>query len=316
MGLEYNIVDVIQRCGVKLKKSGRYYIGICPLHVGDTDPSLTIYTPTNSWTCFGACQGKNGHHNGGDEIEFVKQYYNYSYRQALEWLERNFTFYEPVKVEQKQPEVNKIVPPIFVLYWHSLMEEEQRQYFKSRGFQDWFIEQEYWGWDGHRYCLPVWAGEPGNSDCLGVRKRKVDVDGSKGFKYIGLKDMNPPTVWGRWYCRGQKKIYAFAGEFDAGLCNQDGLPAFSVVNGVNALSDFPKDWPDLWFPDGKELIVVFDKKEEVQAGKLAASWNRVKGSMMARVFHWPIDLDCKDYCEFRQTNYVDDFLDLILRQGL
>ncbi len=306
-----SLLSILQRCGVSLKKAGGYYICSCPLHI-DTTPSFVVYVHSNTWTCFGKCQGKNGRHNGGNHIEFVKQYFHYSYKEAIEWLKQNFQYFEPVVVEQKEPEPTKFVPHPWVLYWHSLL-GEHRQYFRDRGFEDKFIDNELWGWNGKRYCLPVWEGEPSNSEILGVRQRKVD--GQEGMKYLGLKDRNQPTVWGRWYCRQQKIILAFAGEFDAAKAVQDGFPAFSLVNGVNALEDFPKNWPALWFPDSKNMIAVFDRKEEPFGGRLCQAWNRIKGSMTARIFQWPLG-DFKDYCEFRQTNSAEDFRHLMLKQGL
>lgn len=306
------ILAVLERCGIVLHKVGNYYICNCPLHVGDSTPSFVVYPHTNSWTCFGKCEGKNGKRNGGDTIEFIRQYYNYDFPQAVKWAVKNFDYFEPAKIVAKET-INKIVPHPWVLYWHSLL-GEHRQYFKDRGFTDNTIDREMWGWNGQRYCLPVWEGEPGNSDILGVRQRKQD--GDKGEKYIGLKFMNPSTVWGRWYCRNAKTILAFAGEFDAALANQDGFAAFSVVNGVNALSEFPKGWPDVWFPKSQNLIAVFDKKEESFAGRLCQHWNKVKGSMKARVFHWPMMFDYKDYCEFRKDKTIEDFKLLTAMQGL
>jgi hypothetical protein len=284
----------------------------CPFHHDDT-PSLIFYPSSNSWACFGKCQGKNGRHNGGDSVEFVKQYFHYSYSEAKQWFDQNFTYLEPIVVGQKEPEPARTVPHPWVIYWHSMMETHHRQYFHQRGFTDKFIDNELWGWNGQRYCLPVWEGEPSNSEILGVRQRKVD--GQDGMKYLGLKDMNPSTVWGRWYCRQQKIILAFAGEFDAARAVQDGFPAFSLVNGVNALEDFPKDWPTLWFPDSKNMVAVFDRKEEPFGGRLCQAWNRIKGSMTARIFQWSLG-NFKDYCEFRQENSADDFKHLMLNQGL
>lgn len=311
------IAQVIERTGVQLDKRGRTeYTGLCPLHNDKDTPSLTVYLLTNSWACFGGCQGRNGHHNGGDGIDFIRQRYGYSYPQAVKWIEDNFSL---LNIKAELPEIKKpepkIVPHNWVTYWHSRL-EEHREYYHSRGFEDWFINREMWGWDGHRYTLPVWEGEPGNSEVLGVRRRRPDSSSDNSSKYVGLKEMNPPTIWGRWYCREAKSILAFAGEFDSALSNQDGLSSFSLVNGMKALETFPPNWPNLWFPNSTQMIAVFDKKEEVQGAKLCHQWNRVKGTMVARVFHWPPDVEAKDYSKFREDHSVKEFLALILRQGL
>lgn len=307
-----SILGVAQRCGVQIQKVGHHYLARCPFHGIDNTPSLVFYLPTNSWTCFGKCPGKNGHHNGGGPVQFVMQYYHYSFVEAAKWIEKNFDYFEPVIIK-KEETIVKPVPHPWVIYWHSLL-GEHRQYFKDRGFTDKTIDQEMWGWNGSRYCLPVWEGEPGNSEILGVRQRKQNTD--KGEKYIGLKDMNPPTVWGRGNCKDAKTVLAFAGEFDAALANQDGFSSFSLVNGIKALSTFPENWPCLWFPNSQRLIAIFDKKEESFAGRLCIAWNRIKGSMMGQVFHWPITLEYKDYCEFRKNHSVEEFRLLFEMQGL
>lgn len=311
--MNFAILSVAQRCGVPVLRMGQHYVAHCPFHGVDNTPSLIFYPETNSWACFGKCpQTIKGKRNGGGPVQFVEQYYRYTFQEAVTWLKRNFEFEAITIVEQKKEIIHHIVPHPWIIYWHSLL-EEKRDYFRSRGFLDEFINREMWGWDGHRYTLPVWEGEPGNSDVLGVRRRKQENE--EGVKYLGLKDMNPPTVWGRWYCRQQRTIFAFAGEFDAALANQDGYPSFSLVNGVNAQDDFPPDWPKLWFPDSQNMIVVFDRKEEFHGGRLCQAWNRIKGSMQARVFHWSLG-DYKDYGEFRKDHSPKDFQDLILKEGL
>jgi len=307
-----SILSVAQHCGVQIMRVGHNHIAKCPFHGIDNTPSFVFYPSTNSWTCFGKCEGKNGRHNGGGVVQFVEQFYHVGYSEANKWLRQNFNYFEPVIIEPPKVEPPKIVPHPWVIYWHSML-NEHREYFHGRGFTDDFINREMWGWTGKRYALPVWEGEPGNSNVLGVRQRKSETQ-SDGFKYIGLKDMNPPTVWGRWYCRNQKTILAFAGEFDAALANQDGFPAFSVVNGIEAMVDFPKDWPELWFPDSKNMVAVFDRKEESYGGRLCQAWNKTKGSMMGKVFHWGLG-EFKDYSEFRQTHSKEDFQLLMLKQG-
>lgn len=314
--IDYNaisIFSVAQRCNVKILKLGHHQVAHCPFHGQDNTPSLIFYPSTNSWTCFGKCEGKNGHKNGGGPVQFVMQYFHYDYHDAIKWLKKNFTLFEPVVVESKKENIAKVVPHPWVLYWHSMMEEEHKQYYHERGFSDEFINREMWGWDGQRFTLPVWEGEPGNSDVLGVRRRIKN--GNEGMKYLGLKDMNPPTVWGRWYCQTASTVFAFAGEFDAALANQDGYPSFSVVNGVEALADFPSNWPQLWFPKCQHMVAVFDRKEESFGGRLCQAWNKTKGSMMARVFHWPPG-EYKDYSEFRKAHGKDEFKLLILKEGL
>lgn len=300
----YDILEVVQRCGLNPKKSGHTYLVSCPFHAEKT-PSLALFTDTHTWKCFGNCVKEN---NGGDAIEFVKQFLNFNFSQAVSWLNQGGS--QSFNIKWIPPEKKaKIVPPQNILYYHSLMDYDQRRaYYHSRGFSDQFIDSELWGWDGERYCLPVWEAEPGNSACLGVRRRITVEREHEALKYIGLKDHNQACVWGRWHCRDAKLALAFAGEFDAARAVCDGFPSFSLVNGVRSFESFPLNWPELWFPSVENLIVVFDVNEEVWAGRFAQAWNRVKGFMKAQVFHWPFALGVKDYCKFREKYSHFDLL--------
>jgi hypothetical protein len=126
-----------------------------------------------------------------------------------------------------------------------------------------------------------------------------------------LTGFNEPNIWGRFYCQDEKTILAFAGELDAARAIQDGFPAFSLVNGIRAadyLKDNEPNWPELYFPKSKNLIVIFDKKEERFGGNFARQWNKIKGSMTAKVFQWSPDYKSKDYCDFRDIYSLDVFV--------
>ena len=298
-----SIVQIISLTGTQLEKRGDLYVGLCPLHHDKDTPSLTIYPRTDSWCCFGGCKPKKGRYNGGDSVEFIAQYYHWSYLDAKVWVERQLGTLPKLPEIKSPPKIKPVVDQA-ILYWHSLLDVAgKRSYFHSRLFTDETINRELWGWDGENFIIPVWEGEPGQSQIVGVRRRSS----KEGPKYTGIKGINTPTVWGRWYCRGQREIFAFAGEFDAALANQDGYPAFSMVNGMSAFKAFPDEWPELWFPEAKRLTVVFDKKEEPIAGQLAHSWNKVKGTMSAKVFHWPPHVNAKDYNDYRKLNTKPPF---------
>jgi len=314
-----SIVSVIEKTGTRLEKSGNIYAGLCPFHQDKDTPSLRVYPATNSWCCFGTgCGNKtNGKLNGGGSIEWVMQKLNLNYHDAVSWITgEDLTSVELPKISttKKKP---KIVPDKMVVYWHNLLDRcHRRFYFQQRGFTDDFINKEMWGWDGRRYVIPVWEGEPANSECLGVRLRAApDLEETNGPKYKGLREHNQPTVWGRWHCRNDNIILGFAGEFDAARAVQDGFAAFSLVNGASAFVNFPENWPVDWFSNSEFLLVAFDKKEESLAGRLAMAWSKVKGPRTARVLIWPPSVEAKDYSEFRDDGgTVEYFKQLIVNQ--
>lgn len=310
-----DIVSLVLYTGVDLERTGDIFSGLCPLHKDKETQSLKVYPGNNSWCCFGTgCGGRAGKLNGGNAIEWVKQKYNLRFADAVTWLSENYLHIPKIELptirvaEKREATPLPDITPI--VYWHGMLDLcERREWFHGRGFTDKTIDTELFGWNGERYVIPVWEGEPGKSLCLGVRLRRSTGGGPK---YIGLEGHNQPTVWGRWHCKGKKLILAFAGELDAARAVQDGFPSFSVVNGIKSIARFPDNWPSLWFPDSLYVVVVFDKNEEVDGAFLARAWNGVKGSMTGRVFHWPPDIPAKDYCEFRDIgNTSDDFLKLM-----
>ena len=74
-----NKIDILSYISqyVELKRKGKYFVGLCPLHSEDT-PSFTIH-PNNSWYCYGCGQG-------GTIIQFVMLYHKFSFRKAIEHL--------------------------------------------------------------------------------------------------------------------------------------------------------------------------------------------------------------------------------------
>lgn len=78
---ELKQLDLVKFIGqyTKLKKTGNLYQGLCVLHPDSDTPSLTVYPDSNSYYCFG-CK------SGGSIIEFVKDYYNYDFHEAIAYL--------------------------------------------------------------------------------------------------------------------------------------------------------------------------------------------------------------------------------------
>ena len=60
---DHDLKAVIESYGVKLRKKGANYVGLCPFHKEKT-PSFTVNPKTNLYHCFG-CDA------GGDVIRFI-----------------------------------------------------------------------------------------------------------------------------------------------------------------------------------------------------------------------------------------------------
>lgn len=70
------ILEVVESYGVKLKRSGSQFIGLCPFH-DDTKPSFVVYPETESWFCF-------SENIGGSVVEFISRIENISIQEARE----------------------------------------------------------------------------------------------------------------------------------------------------------------------------------------------------------------------------------------
>lgn len=71
-------IENIANQHLKLYKSGRALVGLCPFH-HEKHPSFYIYPETNSCWCYGCNQG-------GDVINFVRLLYGYSFKEAVKYL--------------------------------------------------------------------------------------------------------------------------------------------------------------------------------------------------------------------------------------
>ena len=107
---EISVERLAEARGIKLRRSGKELIGLCPFHK-DTNPSLNIDPVKNVWNCKGAC----GPGTGGSVIDWVMRVEGISTRYALELLSRELV---PLAASPsagpppKQSTVPKL-PPLF-----------------------------------------------------------------------------------------------------------------------------------------------------------------------------------------------------------
>ena len=104
---EVSIQRLAEARGIKLVRSGKELIGLCPFH-DDRNPSLNIDPAKNVWSCKGACG------EGGDVFLWVMRAEGVSFHHALELLKRD---HFPLAVEAagppvKQSTVRKLPAPV------------------------------------------------------------------------------------------------------------------------------------------------------------------------------------------------------------
>ena len=104
---EVSVQRLAEARGIKLRRSGKELIGLCPFH-DDHSPSLNIDPAKNVWSCKGACG------EGGDVFLWVMRAEGVSFHHALEMLKRD---HFPLAVEAagppvKQSTVRKLPAPV------------------------------------------------------------------------------------------------------------------------------------------------------------------------------------------------------------
>ncbi len=70
-----DMVALAETKGVRMKKNGKSYFGLCPFH-NDKDPSFSITPSKNEWHCFGCDKG-------GDVIRFVELFDQVDFKEAV-----------------------------------------------------------------------------------------------------------------------------------------------------------------------------------------------------------------------------------------
>ncbi len=127
-----NIVDVIGRY-VKLKKSGKNFVGLCPFH-SERTPSFYVSPEKELYHCFG-CGAS------GDVFSFIMNYRNISFMNALEELAQEAGLELPRISKKETKEVNIILEIIketanfYSIYLKSKYGSEGRDYLKKRNIK-------------------------------------------------------------------------------------------------------------------------------------------------------------------------------------
>jgi DNA primase len=140
---EISMQRLAEARGIKLRRSGKELIGLCPFHK-DTSPSLNIDPKKNQWHCKGACG------EGGDVIKWVMRAQGVSFKHALEILRRDLL---PTSTSAGPPPKKSTVPKlppliqqtaddkrlleIVVEHYHETLKQtpEAQQYLIKRGLQ-------------------------------------------------------------------------------------------------------------------------------------------------------------------------------------
>ncbi len=141
---------------VKLRKSGRAYMGLCPFHVHKNNtPSFAVWPDTGTWRCFGQCN------EGGDIFKFVMKRDGLDFFGALQLLaaqagvELKPRTPEQIEQDDHLQHLRQLLEAAAVYYHHLLKNAPQaqpaRDHLAQRGLTDKAIEMFQLG-----YALDAW----------------------------------------------------------------------------------------------------------------------------------------------------------------
>jgi DNA primase len=182
---EVSVQRLAEARGIKLTRSGKELIGLCPFH-DDHKPSLNIDPKKNEWHCKGACG------EGGDVIKWVMRAEGVSFHHALELLKRE---YFPLAVETAGPAVKRStvakLPPLIdatagdkkllgvvVDYYNRTLKQspEAMRYLVRRGLQSSeIIDRFKLGYANRTLCLHLPASNRAAGDAQRERLKRLGI---------------------------------------------------------------------------------------------------------------------------------------------
>ena len=145
------ILQVVEEF-VPLKKRGVNYLGLCPFH-NEKTPSFTVSPSKGIYKCFGC--GK-----GGNSVNFIMEYENLGYVEALKFLARKYHIeFEDKELSQEDIEKKNERESLLIVtefaqkfFTEQLLNTDEGKaiglsYFKERGFRDEIIEKFQLGYN-------------------------------------------------------------------------------------------------------------------------------------------------------------------------
>ena len=167
---EVSIQRLAEARGIKLTRSGKELIGLCPFH-DDRNPSLNIDPAKNVWHCKGACG------EGGDVILWVMRTEGVSFHHALELLRNDYApSAGPVMKQRTVPKLpplidataddKKLLGTVVHYYNETLkLSPEAQRYLVKRGLESGeIIDRFKLGYANRTLCLHLPASNRAAGD--------------------------------------------------------------------------------------------------------------------------------------------------------
>ena len=296
----HDLRALIEAYGIKLKKKGANYVGLCPFHKEKT-PSFTVNPKTNLYHCFG-CNA------GGDVIGFICKKDGVSFREAVDKLRGQKAERREQKPEKKTKESSAptssitrthLLNRVVSFYHQSFCEDPRaREYLRTRGITDNAIFSDFTiGYSngtllntipeegdiiadlkeigilnerGHEmfYGCAVFPIFDENKDCVGLYGRRLEVNSELRTKNSELTHLYLPGprrgVFNFQAAKRAKSIILAESIIDALTLYNAGFKDVLPCYGVNG---FTRDHLDLLFcSQVKEVYICFDLDDAGKEG--------------------------------------------------
>lgn len=157
-----DILDLVSE-SVKLRRSGKNYLGFCPFHDNKRTPAFVVFPDSGTWRCFGQCN------EGGDIFRYVMKKEGWDFAETLRHLaEKAGVELQPQTEEQKEQDeqydrYRQLLEETGTFYQHQLLQSPEGKfalnYLLQRGVKRETIETFGLGfapasWDvTHQYFL-------------------------------------------------------------------------------------------------------------------------------------------------------------------
>lgn len=150
-----DIVDTVSQT-VKLRRTGKNYIGFCPFHQNTRTPAFVVFPESQTWRCFGQCN------EGGDLFGYVMKRDGLDFSEALKKLaDQAGVELAPVTPhsqaqQDSQTRLQQILDEALRFYRQQMLETDAGKkalnYIKARGLSDetikvWGLGYAPGGWD-------------------------------------------------------------------------------------------------------------------------------------------------------------------------
>jgi DNA primase len=122
-----DILDLISD-SVKLRRSGKNYLGFCPFHDNKRTPAFVVFPDSGTWRCFGQCN------EGGDIFKYVMKKEGWDFAETLRYLaEKAGVELQPQSEEQNEQDeqydrYRQLLEEAVTFYQHQLLQAPEGKY--------------------------------------------------------------------------------------------------------------------------------------------------------------------------------------------